>query len=317
MVSNYTNFQGGVMSRGVPAEAGGLDTFSPFGNIYFVDSGHANGHADNSGKKPSQPLLTIDQAINKCTASQGDVIVVAAGHAETVANATTIIPDVAGISIIGLGKGANRPTITMSNAAGNIPISAADVRVKNLLITVSGTTDVTSGITVTGADCHLEDIELRDGAATAQFAIGITLGTGAARARIVRPIIRSSATGDALTAGIHCAVALDGVEIIDADIDGLASNGCIYNVTTAMTNLRILNPGQRVLRNRHATRDSGISVVATTTGDIVSPRIRTATNDADGFNLAIVAAAMQVYDPLVVNADGERGGAWGTASAAA
>ena len=74
--------------------------------------------------------------------------------------------------------------------------------------------------------------------------------------------------------------------------------------------------GKGILRNRHATRDSGISLVATTTGQIHSPRIRTATNDADGFNLAIVAAAMQVFDPLVVNADGERGGAWGTASAA-
>lgn len=315
MVSQYTNFQGGVMSRGVPAEAGGLGTFSPFGNVYFVDSGHANASADNSGRKPSAPLLTIDQAINKCTASQGDVIIVAAGHAETgVANATTIIPDVAGISIIGLGRGADRPTITFSNAAGNIPISAANVKVKNLLLTVSGTTDVTSGITVTGADVILEDIELRDGAATAQFAIGVTLGTGAARAKLINPIFRGSSTGDANTAAVHCAVTIDGVEIINPNFDGLFSNGGVYNVTNAMTNLTVAG-GQ--IRNRHATQDGGINVVATTTGFILSPRIRSATDDADGFNLAIVAADMQVYDPLVVNADGERGGAWGTASAAA
>jgi len=315
MVSSYTNFQGGVMSRGVPAEAGGLGTFSPFGNIYFVDSGHAAASADNSGKKPSAPLLTIDQAINKCTASQGDVIIVAAGHAETgVANATTIIPDVAGISIIGLGRGADRPTITFSNAAGNIPISAASIKLKNLLFTVSGTTDVTAGITVTGADCVLEDVELRDGGAAAQFAAGVVLGTGANRAKIINYIYRGHASGDANTAGISCAVAVDGVEIHNAWIDGLTSLGSVYNVTTAMTNL-LINGGY--FRSRHATQDAGINVVATTSGAIISPRLQSATNDADGFNKAIVADGMAVYDPLVVNLAGERGGAWGTASAAA
>ena len=102
--------------------------------------------------------------------------------------------------------------------------------------------------------------------------------------------------------------------IEDPDLDGLYSNGAIYNVTLAMTNLTVKGGH---LRNRHATRDSGVSVVATTTGQLLGLRIRTATNDADGFNLAIVAAGMHVYDPLVVNLDGERGGAWGTASAAA
>ena len=310
----YTNYPNGVMSHGIPAEGVGL--FSPFGNVYFVDSG--SGHANNVGTKPAKPVALIDTAINKTTASQGDVVIVAAGHAETVANATTIVPDVAGITILGLGKGANRPTVTMSHADGNIPISGANARLINVLVTTTGAIDVTSGVTITGADVEAIDVEFRDNAATSQFVAAITLGTGAARARIIRPVHRGHASGDANAAAITCAVALDGVWIEQPDLDGLYSNGGIYNVTNAMTNLTVVFPGGvGHIRNRHATRDSGISVVATTTGSILSPRIRTATNDADGFNLAIVAAAMQVYDPLVVNADGERGGAWGTASAAA
>lgn len=313
MVSSYTNFQSGVMSRGIPADMQNAGT-SPFGNVYFVDSGHANASADNNGKRPDRPLLTIDQAINKCTASQGDVIIVAEGHAESVANSTTIVPDVAGITIRGMGSGAGRPTITFTNAAGNIPISGASVKLRNILFTVSGTTDVTAGITVTGADCDLVDVELRDGAATAQFAIGVSLSTGAARAKIVNYIFRGSATGDANTAAISCAVALDGVEVWNPNIDGLLSLGGVYNVTTAMTNL-LVEGGY--IRNRHATQDGCVNVVATTTGWVSNTRMRTATNDADGFNLAVVAADMQMYNILVVNADGETGGAWGAASAAA
>mgnify|MGYP006139353905 CR=1 FL=1 len=51
------------------------------------------------------------RALNK-----GDVIVVMPGHAETVSGAAGINCDVAGVSIVGLGRGAARPTITMSAA---------------------------------------------------------------------------------------------------------------------------------------------------------------------------------------------------------
>lgn len=291
----------------------GLGRISPIGPIYMVQSVHSSASDSNAGTQPTRPLATFDAAINKAVNHNGSSILLLEGHAENIANASTVIPDIAGIQVIGDGRGTKRPTLTFTNAAGNIPISAANVRIENVLFTVSGTTDVTSGVTVTGADVQLVDCEFRDGSATAQFGIPVTLGTGADRFRAERPVLRSHLTGDALTAGIHCAVAIDGVEIIDANMDGLASNGLIYNVTNAMTNLTI--EGGR-LRQRHATRDSVINVHASTTGYVIKPIIRTATNDADGFNLAIVAAGMQVYDALVVNADGERGGYWGTASAA-
>lgn len=274
----------------------------------YVDS-NASGGA--TGSSWTDAYLTVQAAID--AAAAGDRIHVNEGHAETLADATTLTPNVAGIEIIGYGRGARRPTFTFTAAGSNIPVSAAGVRISNLLCVPSGTVDVTSAVTVTGADVELLDLEFRDSAATSQFVAAITLGTGAARAYILRPIGRSHASGDAANAGVTCAVAIDGVIIVDADFDGLYALGCIYNVTNAMTNLTV-DGGQ--LRNRHATQDGCINVVATTTGFILSPRCRTATNDADGFNLAIVAADMQVYDALVVNLDGETGGAWGTASAA-
>lgn len=297
----------------------GLGTLSPSGDIYYVSS--VIGNDANTGTRPlagnSGPLATLNAAIAKCTDHAGDVIIALEGHAENIANATTVVLNKAGVLIFGDGRGTKRPTFTFTNAAGNIPWSAANIKWLNCLFTVSGTTDVTSGITVTGADPVLGTkelpLEFRDGSATAQFVKPITLSTGADRALLDHPIVRSHASGDALTACVHCAVALDGVEIIEPNFDGLASDALIYNATNAMANLTV--QGGR-LRQRHATKDSAIAVHASTTGFIIGPKIRTATNDADGFNLAIVAAGMQVYDALVVNADGERGGYWGAASAA-
>lgn len=284
------------------------------GKAWYVNSGKASAVSGNGGSWDNA-FLTLLEA--NAAARAYDTVFVAPGHAESIAGAATVVFSKANVEWVGLGRGAVRPTITYTHASANIPISGAGVRVSNFLLTVSGTTDVTAGVTVTGADVQLEDIELRDGSATAQFAAGIVLSTGAARAIINRPVFRGHASGDANTAGISCAVALDGVEIHAPDMDGLFSLGCIYNVTLAMTNLKIDFRQGGFLRVRHATNDGAISVVATTTGFIVSPRIRTATDDADGFNLAIVAADMQIYDPLVVNADGERGGAPLTPSAAA
>ena len=307
-----------LFSRRQPGGVFTIDDFAEHpGDIFFVNS---VGGTDGAGygQNPDSPFATIDYAVGVATASKGDVIYVMPGHVETIANATALAIDKAGLTIRGLGKGTIRPTITFSGATSNIPISAANVKLSNILLLGSAGVDVTSAITITAADVECEDIECQESGATVQFKAMFTLGTGSARARIIRPIHRGHASGDANEAAITCAVAVDGVYIEQPDFDGLYSNGAIYNVTNAMTNLTIVFPGGRGhLRNRHATRDSGISVVATTTGQVLSPRIRTATNDADGFNLAIVAAAMQVYDPLVVNADGERAGIWGTASAAA
>jgi len=82
------------------------------GNIWFVDSGHPFA-SDNThcGESPLEPFATIDYAIGKCTASNGDIIYVMPGHAETVNATATLTCDVAGISIVGLGNGTNRPSL--------------------------------------------------------------------------------------------------------------------------------------------------------------------------------------------------------------
>ncbi|SCX98347.1 hypothetical protein [Nitrosospira sp. Nsp13] len=77
--SNYPNgFNRGVSIRGIPI----LNTYS--GNTYWVDSrGASNGEGTFQ-----RPFVILQLALNACTASKGDMIIIKAGHAETISSAT-------------------------------------------------------------------------------------------------------------------------------------------------------------------------------------------------------------------------------------
>lgn len=103
------------------------------GNVYFVNSATGVDASTNTGDDPASPFDTIDYAIGRCTASKGDVIIVAAGHTETISAAAGIACDVAGVTIVGLGNGTNKPTITWGTVAtATMTITANNVRIVNL-----------------------------------------------------------------------------------------------------------------------------------------------------------------------------------------
>jgi hypothetical protein len=287
---------------------GELNTDPAANDSWFVDS---NGNA-GSGRSANAPVATIDEAIN--LASAYDTIFVLPGHAETLADATSLVPDVANVSIIGLGRGAARPTLTLSATGSNIPISAAGVSIENILITTTGTINVTAAITVTGVDCVLKGIEIRESAATSQVVDGIVAGATSDRLHVDGLVFRGHASGDADASAVSITGAVDGVIVENSNLDGLFVAAGVENVTGVCTNAVIRN---NIIRNRHATTDACITMVATSTGYIANNLLRTATNDANGFNLAVVGADMQWYENYVVNLDGETGGLVGTASAAA
>lgn len=153
-ISNFPKgFANGVTVRGMPL----LNAYS--GNIFWVDS---NGSTNDNTGKFDRPFATIDAAINACTANKGDVIMVKAGHAETITTAAQLVPDVAGVAIIGLGTGSNRPTLTFGAAAANIPVSAANITFQNILFKANFA-DVVSFITIAAApEFCVDNCEFRD-----------------------------------------------------------------------------------------------------------------------------------------------------------
>ncbi len=146
------------------------------GNIFFVKH---TGSSTATGLSPEDPISTIDAAIGLCTASNGDVIFVMEGHAESIATATAINCDVAGVTIWGLGHGATLPVITTSAAAGSITVGAAKVTLKNLRVIAGFAGGTTTGFTIAAAGdfCTLENIIMRDGAANTEFLIHVSVAT--------------------------------------------------------------------------------------------------------------------------------------------
>lgn len=105
--------------------------------ILFVDSGATNKlDADDTehGHSFQKPLATLGYAVGLCTADQGDVILLAPGHAETLSGASDLDIDVAGITVIGIGIGTQMPTFTLggTDAATTVEINGDNITLKNL-----------------------------------------------------------------------------------------------------------------------------------------------------------------------------------------
>lgn len=138
-------------------QTGGVWTFDDVkehpGDIFFVDSGAANA-ADNTGngRTPDKPFATLDYAIGQCTANQGDVIYVAPGHSETLTAAVTV--DVAGIAIVGLGRGSLRPQFTVNANIDGLTVTAANCHIEGLYFN-EGTNAHTASINVAAAHCTI------------------------------------------------------------------------------------------------------------------------------------------------------------------
>lgn len=148
-----------------------LDGGSTTGNIFFVHSGTGN-DSEGYGSEPDKPFATIDYAIGKCTANQGDRIYVMPGHAENLTSATSLVIDVAGIQIIGLGYGGNKPKLTYTTAAAaTISMTAANVLFDNFYLYSDYTNGITAAMNIgPGADHFvMRNITIQEGANTKEF----------------------------------------------------------------------------------------------------------------------------------------------------
>ena len=145
------------LNSGYGARAASSIPFAGCGKNFFVgDSSTANLNMLQQifGYDPDGDLRfhsTIDSAINECTASAGDKIYVMPGHTEALSDAVSLNLDIAGISIIGLGSGNLRPTITIDTATdATIPVTAVDITISNLIFTANFA-DIVSVFTLAAA----------------------------------------------------------------------------------------------------------------------------------------------------------------------
>jgi hypothetical protein len=189
------------------------------GSVFYVDS---NVTTEGNGTSWDTAKDTLDEAINLCTASNGDVIYVAQGHAETVAAANGFDADVAGITIIGFGNGANAPTFTFSATASTVAVGAANVKIDNIRF-LAGISEVVTGVSIeaAGDDCVIINCQFPEPAtSTFEFDEAITVASGADRLTVAFCTAYSAdATGATsfidLTAGVN-----NGTTIVGNTIHG-------------------------------------------------------------------------------------------------
>lgn len=247
---------------------------------------HSGTDGAGKGMSPDSPYATIDFAIGNCVANRGDTIFVMEGHNEGLGNAQIAL-DVAGVTIIGIGRGALRPRIDFDHANASIDISANGCAIKNIVLLPS-VTDVAIGIDINAAatDTLLEDIEVlpgEDGAGVDDFALGVDIKAGCSRTVIRNYKQRQHASGVGYVAGIRLTGASDDVIIENPDIvlKGTAAVAPINGITTLSTNVHIRGVGRKAVLV--SDDEPGIELLTGTTGVF---------EDVDIFSdLATIAAA--------------------------
>ena len=211
--------------------------------VLFVDSGATNASdADDGyhGHTMETPLATLDYAVGLCTASEQAIIIAAPGHAETLAEAGTLVTcDITGTKIIGIGEGTLRPTLTLSTDTDAIAFSvtAANVALSNIRV-VAAVDAVAKCISVSNSDCKLIDIEVVDTSAAVEAAIGILTTSAADRLYIENYKHNGFLAGNACTQAISL-VGVDRAEIVNSWFRGAFSTAAIQMVTTACSGVVI------------------------------------------------------------------------------
>jgi len=294
-----TNFPGGLSSFGIPVMGSGFIPTTT-GKYFFVDSN--TGSNSNDGRSPDSPLATIDYAIGLCTANKGDVIVVMPGHAETISAAGGITADVAGISIIGLGVGSNKPTIRFSATASTFLISAANVYVANLRVT-STIDEVVKMFSVTAAYVTLDNIEHFETAScqTIQF----LLTSAAADYLTVKNCYHYQANAAGSAQKWIELVGCDNTRILDNTFILAMNNAAttaVINATTAVVNCEIAR--NIILQTGGTTQVSAILLASSSTGFVHDNRVAAAVTTLAGTVALASAYGAENYTLNTANKSG-------------
>jgi len=249
------------------------------------------------GLTPDKPISTLNGAVALATASRADVIYLMPGHAETISSAA-LSPTISkiGVRVVGLGRGALRPTFSLTHVDATIAVSAASVSLENVRI-LAGVSAVKIGVTVTAADFEMKDCEMYWGGTTGwDFIVGVNLAT-ANRATfdncrfLAEPAVAGAASG------IKLVGANDNVRIRRCEFMGDYSVACVNGIT-------VLSQGLMFLDNLVHNTDAGepyLEVLTGTTGVIANTR-----GLASGATIAAnaVADAMAHCENFVANTTG-------------
>jgi len=265
-----------------------LESESPrvAGDSWYVDSGKS---ASGDGKSWDYAVITINEAIDLATKDNGDAIHVAPGHTETIDAATDLVCDLAGITIIGYGYGAQRPTLSWADSdAATIPVSAADVVFRNIVFDGSSTENdgPTAMFTVTAAGFQLLGNEVIIADATEAAVLVITGSALADKMKVIGNRFYGSSAETGCDSAIFFSAAAEDVEIAYNTFEADFAEAAI-DTGTAMTQINIHH---NYIKNTNAG-EHAIQLDGNATGVIANCHLVT-----DTFATAIDAGKCDVFE---------------------
>lgn len=213
-----------------------------WGDIRYVHHGGAG--TSGPGWAPENAYTTIDSAISACTANNNDLVVVLPSHAETITSASAIDLDIAGVTVVGLGQGTNRPTVTFGTATtASIDFSAANCTLKN--IRCVNNIDSLAAFVIGGAGTATIDGCDFIGSSTKEFLCGVNIPTTyddwtIKNCRFIQPTDPGGSNGGAGTGCVYFQDS-ENVRIENCEFIGSFETAFIHNKTTAALNLVVKN----------------------------------------------------------------------------
>lgn len=218
------------------------------GEVFYVNNsgkgpiGSSQGSDSASGLSKLTPLSTLAQAMDRVTASSGDVIILMPGHAETLT--VQIDLDVAGVSIIGVGEGSLKPVFTGNGTIDVMDVSAADIRLENVRFAAPSTDAQTSFVNVDAAGCTLKNISGVGSAGSENVVDCFTLTSNAddcvmEGCRVINSVV-------AVNSFVSIEGALSNLRMINCSFDGDVVASGIIDAATA-TNIFMENVSVRTV----------------------------------------------------------------------
>lgn len=290
----------------------------PGGRILYVNN-HASVQAGD-GSSADRPLASIEAAVAALVAGStsklGSCIMVGAGHAESVDEADWLseLSTLPSLSIIGMGTGSDRPSLTWTIATSSLLLDTANLEIGNMRLLLAGAhaagsaLTVAAPITVSGAGVRIVGCEIRWGFDADQIVGDGIIWTGAngvfAGNDCVAPVT-AVPTNTFLTLTGTDNMKIYGNRIIGAT-DG-TTRGVIDGETTANTNLQIFG---NTIKNLLASSTIAVSSLSGDTGEAWGNRLF-----VNSGILPFTASELEWYENYVTNGEGEAGALVGTASA--
>lgn len=292
----------------VDKQPGGMFSIAPMsittGKTFYVHSGTGTDQAGN-GFNPDAPFATVDYAFSSAavTASKGDVIYVMPGHAETAATDVELFDmDIAGVSIIGLGEGALRPTFTITHADATCVIGAANCRLSNCRF-VGGVADHVTMLEIEAAavGSMVDHCFFTDTSSTVDTLIMIAVTAAANQLTIVDNFFLGKTGGEA-TDCIKLAGASTGSVIARNFATGdWKTGGFLNGNTAAAVNLMVL---RNYVVNADASAGLCIKMHASSTGLVANNTFAASKDGTEAVSTVNAMHVIENYMTDLANASG-------------